>query len=89
MDGTLAVGSIEYAMDELENIKPFLKIHVYESVQYHLTRAKETLSEGIQDPVQWGVVLLLLSTMFQNLQEGHGTFSESSDNLKVVADDQE
>lgn len=84
---SLAVGSIDYAMDEVERISPFVKMHVIEDVRYHLQKAKDALIQGLADPIRWDVVFLLLSALSQNLQEDLKTCSKVSDNCEVVGDD--
>lgn len=76
----LAVGSIDYAMDELERVKPFIKLHVYDTVEYHLSMARKSLQDGIKDPIRWDVLFVLLSALSQNLREDREAYLESVNN---------
>jgi hypothetical protein len=85
---SLAVGSIDYAMDEVDRISPFVKIHIIEDVKYHLQKAKEALIQGLDDhPIRWDVIFLLLTALSRNLQEDLNPCSKVLDNCEVVGDD--
>jgi hypothetical protein len=84
---SLAVGSIDYAMDEVDSISPFVKMHVIEDVKYHLQKAKDALIQGLDDPIRWDVIFLLLSALSRNLQEDPNPGLKVSDNCEVVVDD--
>lgn len=82
----LAVGSIDYAMDELERVRPFIKLHVFDTVSYHLTMARNALQAGAKDPIRWDVLFVLLSALNQNLQADREAYLESKDNFSIVDD---
>lgn len=54
---TLALGSIDYALTEVESLKKLSHktsvIHCIDDALFHLRRAREALEEGLKDPDAW------------------------------------
>lgn len=54
---TLAIGSIDYALEEVESLKRITHktsvIHCIDDALFHLRRAREALDEGLKDPEAW------------------------------------
>jgi hypothetical protein len=51
--GELALGSIDYAIYEVEKIRIKCNQYVINDCLYHLKRAKEALQEGLDNPFDW------------------------------------
>lgn len=53
----MAISSIDYAMSEVENLHKLTnKIEIKHTIDdslFHLRRAKESLTEGLQNPREW------------------------------------
>jgi hypothetical protein len=56
-ESVLAVGSIEYAMEEVESLKKLTRsvsaVHCVDDALFHLRRAREALDEGLKNPDAW------------------------------------
>lgn len=53
----LAVGSIDYAIEEVERIRPKCNQYVINDCVYHLKKAKEALVQGLENPINWETIL--------------------------------
>lgn len=53
----LAIGSIDYAIEEVERIRPKCNQYVINDCIYHLKKAKEALIEGLENPISWETIL--------------------------------
>lgn len=53
----LAVGSIDYAIEEVERIRPRCNQYVINDCVYHLKKAREALIQGLENPVNWETIL--------------------------------
>lgn len=51
--GELALGSIDYAIFEVEKIRIKCNQYVINDCIYHLKKAKEALKEGLENPFDW------------------------------------
>jgi hypothetical protein len=51
--GELALGSIDYAIYEVEKIRIKCNQYVIDDCLYHLKRAKEALQDGLDNPFDW------------------------------------
>lgn len=53
----LAIGSIDYAIDEVESLKKVIRnvssIHCINDSLFHLRKAREALDEGLKNPDVW------------------------------------
>lgn len=50
----LALGSIDYAIEEVERIEHLCKRHSFDNCVYHLKKARESLAGGLID---WDTIL--------------------------------
>ena len=66
----LAVGSIDYAIEEVERIRPKCNQYVINDCIYHLKKAREALSEGLENPISWDTILRSVM-MFKILVDNH------------------
>ena len=53
----LAVGSIDYAIEEVERIRPKCNQYVINDCVYHLKKAREALVQGLENPISWESIL--------------------------------
>lgn len=53
----LAIGSIDYAIEEVERIRPKCNQYIINDCIYHLKKAKEALIEGIENPISWDTII--------------------------------
>lgn len=75
--GTLAIGSIDIAIEEVEQIRHLHNQYIINDCVYHLKKAREALSEGLETPVNWNGILRLLAL-----------FVLQKKSLSIVNDDQ-
>ncbi len=65
----LSIGAIDYAIEEVERVRPKYNQYVINDCIYHLQRAREALVYGIENPVNLEQIIknfLILKTMFDN-----------------------
>lgn len=83
----LSRGALDYAMHEISLAKPYIKMHAYETIMYHLQKAHEELVND-SNIIRWDVLFLLLSRMkTQNSQGCPSACSKVSDNFSAADDD--
>lgn len=65
----LAIGSIDYAIEEVERVRSKCNQYVINDCIYHLHRAREALVYGLDNPVNLEQIIknfLILKTIFDN-----------------------
>lgn len=97
----LAISSVDYAISEVENLHQFSKKtevkHTIDDALFHLRRAKECLTEGLKNPVEWvndteetmKMIYMMLPFLFlmrdQNLSKRLSDIQSSSNNSEPAA----
>ena len=83
----LSRGALDYAIHEISLAKPYIKVHAYETIMYHLEKAQSELTND-SNVIRWDILFLLLTKLkAQNSQESPSACSKVSDNFSVVDDD--
>ena len=65
----LAIGSIDYALEEVERVRPKCNQYVINDCVYHLRKAREALVYGLENPVNMEEIIrnfLFLKTIFDD-----------------------
>ncbi len=72
----LAIGSIDYAIEEVERIRPKCNQYVINDCLYHLQKAREALIQGLENPISWESILqnvmifkMLIDKKYQSMSE--------------------